>query len=85
MSIFLTKINPPIAASSPAGGSVRTIAPPVASASTTRSAAVTVSDAVTVRGLQIVAPMWEDGTSIEFAGLLMEIVGGFTAPEGLTG
>ena len=33
-------------------------------------------------GIQIVAPMWEDGTSIEFAALLTEIAGGFTAPEG---
>jgi amidase len=32
-------------------------------------------------GIQIVAPMWEDGTSIEFAALLGEVVGGFTAPE----
>jgi amidase len=32
-------------------------------------------------GLQIVAPMWEDGTSIEFAALLSEIVGGFRPPE----
>jgi amidase len=31
-------------------------------------------------GIQIVAPMWEDGTSIEFADLLSELVGGFTAP-----
>jgi len=31
-------------------------------------------------GLQIVAPMWEDGTSIEFAELLAEVVGGFEAP-----
>jgi len=31
-------------------------------------------------GLQIVAPMWEDGTAIEFAALLSESVGGFTAP-----
>ena len=28
-------------------------------------------------GIQIVAPMWEDGTSIE---LLAELVGGFTEP-----
>ena len=33
-------------------------------------------------GIQIVAPMWEDGTSIEFADLLTEIGGGFIAPEG---
>ena len=33
-------------------------------------------------GIQIVAPMWEDGTSIEFAALLTEITGSFTAPEG---
>jgi len=31
-------------------------------------------------GIQIIAPMWEDGTSIEFAALLSEIVGGFAAP-----
>ena len=31
-------------------------------------------------GLQIVAPMWEDGTAIEFAALLSEAVGGFIAP-----
>jgi amidase len=33
-------------------------------------------------GLQIIAPMWEDGTSIEFAALLSDLVGGFTAPPG---
>jgi amidase len=32
-------------------------------------------------GMQIVAPMWEDGTSIEFAALLTEIIGGFTEPQ----
>jgi len=31
-------------------------------------------------GIQILAPMWEDGTSIEFAALLSEVTGGFTAP-----
>ena len=31
-------------------------------------------------GVQIVAPMWEDGTSIELAALLSGIVGGFTPP-----
>jgi len=31
-------------------------------------------------GLQIIAPMWEDGTSIEFAALLSDLIGGFTAP-----
>jgi amidase len=31
-------------------------------------------------GIQIIAPMWEDGTSIECAALLSEIVGGFSAP-----
>jgi hypothetical protein len=31
--------------------------------------------------MQIVAPMWEDGTSIEFAALLTEIIGGFTEPQ----
>lgn len=32
-------------------------------------------------GMQIVAPMWEDGTSIEFAALLADVVGGFVAPR----
>jgi amidase len=32
-------------------------------------------------GIQIIAPMWEDGTSIEFAALLADITGGFTAPS----
>ena len=37
-------------------------------------------------GLQILAPMWEDGTSIEFAALLAEIAGGFVEPpEALPG
>jgi amidase len=31
-------------------------------------------------GLQIVAPMWEDGTAIELAALLAERLGGFEAP-----
>ena len=31
-------------------------------------------------GIQIVAPMWEDGTAIEFAALLSDVIGGFTAP-----
>lgn len=31
-------------------------------------------------GVQIVAPMWEDGTSIEFAALLSDVSGGFTPP-----
>jgi amidase len=31
-------------------------------------------------GIQIIAPMWEDGTSIEFAGLLSELIGGFSRP-----
>jgi amidase len=31
-------------------------------------------------GIQIVAPMWEDGTSIEFAARLADMVGGFTPP-----
>jgi amidase len=31
-------------------------------------------------GLQIVAPMWEDGTSIEFAALMADVVGGFSRP-----
>jgi amidase len=33
-------------------------------------------------GIQIIAPMWEDGTSIEFARLLSEIAGGFVRPPG---
>jgi amidase len=31
-------------------------------------------------GIQIIAPMWEDGTSIEFAHLLSDLIGGFVAP-----
>jgi amidase len=31
-------------------------------------------------GIQIVAPMWEDGTSIEFAALLSDVIEGFTPP-----
>jgi amidase len=34
-------------------------------------------------GMQIMAPMWEDGTSIEFAALLAETFGGFTEPPAL--
>jgi len=33
-------------------------------------------------GIQIIAPMWEDGTSIEFAALLSDLVGGFVPPHG---
>ena len=33
-------------------------------------------------GIQILAPMWEDGTAIEFAALLADVVGGFRAPPG---
>ena len=33
-------------------------------------------------GIQIVAPMWEDATSIEFAALFADRIGGFTAPPG---
>jgi amidase len=36
-------------------------------------------------GIQIVAPMWEDGTAIEFAALLADVVGGYTAPPGYGG
>jgi amidase len=36
-------------------------------------------------GMQIVAPMWEDGTSIEFAALLAAVVGGFVAPPAYGG
>ena len=31
-------------------------------------------------GIQILAPMWEDATSIEFAALMSELIGGFAAP-----
>jgi amidase len=31
-------------------------------------------------GLQIVGPMWEDGTAIEFAALLSDLIGGFAPP-----
>jgi amidase len=33
-------------------------------------------------GIEIIAPMWEDGTSIEFAALLADCVGGFVPPPG---
>ena len=33
-------------------------------------------------GLQIVGPMWEDATPIEFAARLAELVGGFERPKG---
>ena len=33
-------------------------------------------------GLQIMGPMWEDGTSIEFAAQLSDVIGGFEAPRG---
>jgi len=33
-------------------------------------------------GIQIVAPMWEDETSIEFAVLMAESLGRFTPPPG---
>jgi amidase len=36
-------------------------------------------------GIQIAAPMWEDGTSIEFAALLADLIGGFSAPPGYRG
>ena len=32
-------------------------------------------------GIQIVAPMWEDATSIECADRLAEVIGGFTPPS----
>jgi amidase len=31
-------------------------------------------------GIQIIGPMWEDGTSIEFAALLSDVIGGFAVP-----
>jgi amidase len=33
-------------------------------------------------GIQIIAPMWEDATSIEFAARLADVIGGFIAPPG---
>jgi amidase len=33
-------------------------------------------------GVQIIGPMWEDSTPIEFASLLSEAMGGFTPPPG---
>lgn len=33
-------------------------------------------------GIQIIAPMWEDATSIEFAALLAGLAGGFVPPPG---
>jgi amidase len=35
-------------------------------------------------GIQILAPMWEDATSIEFAALLSDVTGGFVAPPAFT-
>jgi amidase len=36
-------------------------------------------------GIQIAGPMWEDGTSIEFAALLADLIGGYSAPPGYGG
>jgi amidase len=36
-------------------------------------------------GIQILAPMWEDATSIEFAALLAERIGGFMPPPAIAG
>ena len=33
-------------------------------------------------GIQIMGPYWEDATTITFAGLLAEQLGGFKAPAG---
>ena len=33
-------------------------------------------------GLQILGPMWEDATPIEFAARLTEAIGGFERPKG---
>jgi len=38
------------------------------------------TDAGLPAGIQIVAPMWDDGTSIELAALLANLVGGFAPP-----
>jgi amidase len=35
-------------------------------------------------GIQVVAPMWEDATAIEFGALLSDIIGGFIAPPAFT-
>jgi amidase len=43
-------------------------------------APVGLTDARLPVGIQIIGPMWEDGTSIEFAALLSELIGGFSAP-----
>ena len=43
-------------------------------------APVGVTDGRLPVGIQILAPMWEDGTSIEFAALLSEVTDGFVAP-----
>jgi len=43
-------------------------------------APVGLTDAGLPVGIQIVAPMWEDGTSIEFAALLSDVIGGFKSP-----
>jgi amidase len=43
-------------------------------------APVGATDAGLPAGIQIVAPMWEDSTSIEFAALLSDVIGGFKAP-----
>jgi amidase len=48
-------------------------------------APVELTDAGLPVGIQIVAPMWEDGTSIEFAALLSEVIGGFKAPRAFPG
>jgi Asp-tRNA(Asn)/Glu-tRNA(Gln) amidotransferase A subunit family amidase len=43
-------------------------------------APVGATDAGLPVGIQVVAPMWEDSTSIEFAALLSDVIGGFKAP-----
>jgi amidase len=43
-------------------------------------APIGLTDAGVPVGVQILAPMWEDGTSIEFAALLSDVTGGFVAP-----
>ena len=35
-------------------------------------------------GVQILAPMWEDATSVEFAALLSDVMGGFVVPPACT-
>ncbi len=44
-------------------------------------APIGLTNAVLPAGIQIIAPMWEDGTSIEFAALLSQRIGGFVEAQ----